>query len=79
MLVQAAFYVSAVAGWILSRFGLRGGPLALAYYFVLANVAILVAFVKHLRGENHVVWDPQRGTMQSSKRVAAAAETGSVR
>jgi cellulose synthase/poly-beta-1,6-N-acetylglucosamine synthase-like glycosyltransferase len=58
--VQVAFYLSALAGGILARSGAKPGPLAIPYYFVLANAAIIVAFVKHLRGEDHVVWEPVR-------------------
>jgi len=78
MAFQSAFYVSALTGWIFTRLGLRIGPLALPYYFVLANIAIIVAFAKHVRGETHAVWDPLRETTQSSNRMAAArAETWS--
>lgn len=58
--VQVALYLSALAGGVLARFGAKPGALALPYYFVLANIAIIVAFVKHLRGEAHVVWEPAR-------------------
>lgn len=70
--LQLALYGSALAGWILSRFGRRIGPLALPYYFVLANAAIIVAFVKHMRGEAHVVWEPLRDATNSAEDVATA-------
>ena len=70
--LQLALYGSALAGWILSRFGRRIGPLALPYYFVLANAAIIVAFVKHMRGEAHVVWEPLREATNSAEDVATA-------
>lgn len=76
MAVQVALYATALAGWILTRFGAKVGPLALPYYFVLANVAILVAFLKHIRGEAHIVWEPLRETNQSDEHiVAVSAET----
>lgn len=59
---QAAFYLAALAGWAIERAGFRLGPLALPYYFAIANGASLVAFVKFVRGQNHVVWEPIRGT-----------------
>ena len=71
--LQLAFYASALAGWILSRFGRRIGPLALPYYFVLANAAIIVAFVKHIRGEAYVVWEPLR---EATNRANARSATG---
>ncbi len=77
MALQLAFYLSALPGWILARFGVRVGLLALPYYFVLANAAIIVAFVKHIRGEAHVVWEPLRETNQSNTNMSAArAGTG---
>jgi len=69
---QTAFYLSAFVGWILTRLGARIGLLALPYYFVLSNAAILVAFVKHIRGEAHIVWDPLRETNKSASGVATA-------
>jgi hypothetical protein len=57
---QAMFYVMALAGWVCERIGLPIGPLALPYYFVLANAASLAAFVKFVRGEAHLTWEPLR-------------------
>jgi cellulose synthase/poly-beta-1,6-N-acetylglucosamine synthase-like glycosyltransferase len=80
MVLQALFYISAIAGWALTRLGARVGPLAVPYYFVMANIAIVVAFMKHLRGENHVVWDPLRETKRTNKQMATVgAESGGAR
>ncbi|HVF89194.1 MAG TPA: glycosyltransferase family 2 protein [Blastocatellia bacterium] len=57
---QAVFYAAALAGWAGDGFGLKLGPLAIPYYFVLSNVAVIFAFVKFVRGEAHVVWQPLR-------------------
>ncbi|MFY9553505.1 MAG: glycosyltransferase family 2 protein [Blastocatellia bacterium] len=70
--LQLAFYVSALIGGIFTRFSMRAGPLSLPYYFVLANAATIVAFAKHVRGENHVVWEPLRETNHSNSQMAAA-------
>lgn len=59
---QATFYFAAVVGWICDRLKLRAGPLGFPYYFVLANTASFVAFLKFMRGEAHVVWEPIRET-----------------
>ena len=49
----------------LVAFGARGpsrtGRLALPQYFVLANLASLLAFYKFLRGERYARWEPIRG------------------
>jgi cellulose synthase/poly-beta-1,6-N-acetylglucosamine synthase-like glycosyltransferase len=57
---QSSFYLVALVGWAAGRMGLKIGPLAIPYYFVLANVALLFAFLKHQRGQAHVVWEPIR-------------------
>ena len=57
---QLAFYGAAMIGLIGERLKIRLGPLAIPYYFVLVNVASLVAFLKALCGETYVVWEPVR-------------------
>jgi cellulose synthase/poly-beta-1,6-N-acetylglucosamine synthase-like glycosyltransferase len=59
-LAQAAFYGTALAGGLAARLKLRLGPLALPFYFTLANLAVLAALLKFGRGETHVVWTPLR-------------------
>ena len=67
-IAQSAFYLAALAGWASSKAGLKIGPLALPYYFALANVASVVAFAKFMRGEAHVTWEPLRETSPSEGR-----------
>ena len=62
---QLLFYFAAFIGWIGDRSGMRLGPLALPYYFVLVNAAAPVAFLKFMRGETHVVWEPLRDSPQA--------------
>ncbi|HEV3469408.1 MAG TPA: glycosyltransferase family 2 protein [Pyrinomonadaceae bacterium] len=57
---QVVFYAAAGAGWLLERAGLRPRLLALPQYFVLANVAALVAFYQFARGERYARWEPIR-------------------
>jgi cellulose synthase/poly-beta-1,6-N-acetylglucosamine synthase-like glycosyltransferase len=59
-LFQAAFYLAAFAAWLLERSGVRLGILAMPLYFVLANIASLIAFYKFLRGERYARWEPIR-------------------
>lgn len=56
---QAIFYLAALCGWAFERGG-RGQNrlLALPHYFVLANLAALIAFYKFLRGERYARWEP---------------------
>jgi cellulose synthase/poly-beta-1,6-N-acetylglucosamine synthase-like glycosyltransferase len=58
--VQALFYCAALAGWLSETLGIRLGRLAIPYYFVLANAASLVAFLKFVGGQSHVTWEPLR-------------------
>ena len=57
---QLVCYAAAAAGWLLERAGRRAGPLAFPQYFVLANLAALLAFYKFLRGERYARWEPIR-------------------
>jgi len=50
----------AAFGWILEREGKRLYLLAMPLYFVLANLASVMAFYKFLRGETYARWEPIR-------------------
>lgn len=58
---QVAFYLAAVVSWLLERAGLHFRLLALPQYFVITNLASLIAFVKFLSGETYTRWEPSRG------------------
>jgi cellulose synthase/poly-beta-1,6-N-acetylglucosamine synthase-like glycosyltransferase len=57
---QILFYAAALAGWLLERAGARLRPLALPAYFVLANLACIIAFFKFIGGERYARWEPIR-------------------
>jgi hypothetical protein len=57
---QLGFYAAAAAGWALEGAGARIPLLALPQYFVVANVASLIACYKFLRGERYARWEPIR-------------------
>jgi cellulose synthase/poly-beta-1,6-N-acetylglucosamine synthase-like glycosyltransferase len=59
-LAQVIFYGAALAGWISESLTIKLGKLAIPYYFVLANAASLVAFLKFVGGQSHVTWEPLR-------------------
>lgn len=59
-LAQTLFYVLAATGWCLERSGMHMRLLAMPLYFMLANLASVVAFYKFLRGETYARWEPIR-------------------
>lgn len=76
---QLACYLAAACGWALERKGRRSSLLALPYYFVLANIASLVAFYKFLSGERYARWEPIREppvNQRSASATAAAVNAG---
>jgi cellulose synthase/poly-beta-1,6-N-acetylglucosamine synthase-like glycosyltransferase len=59
-MLQSVGYACGVMSWLLERFGVRSRVLALPHYFVLANVASLLAMFQFLRGERYARWEPIR-------------------
>ena len=57
---QAAFYLAAFFGWLLELNGKRTTLFVLPLYFVLANIASVIAFFQFLRGEQYATWEPIR-------------------
>jgi cellulose synthase/poly-beta-1,6-N-acetylglucosamine synthase-like glycosyltransferase len=69
-LAQSIFYCAALAGWLSESLGIRLGRLAIPYYFVLANAASLVAFLKFVGGQSHVTWEPVRELPEAQQPAA---------
>lgn len=65
---QVIFYGAAALAWILEWMGLHNRLLAIPQYFVLANLASLIAFYKFLRGERYVRWEPMRASAEEGAR-----------
>jgi hypothetical protein len=57
---QLACYACAALAWLLDLAGIRSRLLALPQYFVLVNVASLIALYQFLRGERYAHWEPIR-------------------
>lgn len=72
LIMQLCFYAAAAGSWLLERAGVRSRLLALPQYFVLANLASLIALYKFLRGERYARWEPIR---EPSASAAAATST----
>lgn len=60
--LQAVFYCAALLGWILEKSGKNVGILAMPLYFVLANLASVIAFYRFMSGETYARWEPIRET-----------------
>jgi cellulose synthase/poly-beta-1,6-N-acetylglucosamine synthase-like glycosyltransferase len=58
--LQVCFYLAALVSSVLERAGLNVRYLALPQYFVITNLASLIAFVKFLSGERYTRWEPSR-------------------
>src|SRR6266566_1452990 len=57
---QLAGYACPALAWMLDRVGIRSRLLALPQYFILANLASLIAFYQFVRGERYARWEPIR-------------------
>jgi len=74
---QLLFYALAVGGWLLERAGARRiRLLVLPQYFVLANLASVVACYKFLSGERYSRWEPIRESHASPSAVATIGQQG---
>jgi len=71
-LAQALLYGTAALGWALETVGVRLRLLALPQYFVLANLASLLACYKFLRGERYARWEPMRDVAIEPQHVGGA-------
>ena len=57
---QVIGYFCVAMSWALEKIGVRSRLLALPQYFVLANLASLIAVYKTLRGQRYARWEPIR-------------------
>jgi cellulose synthase/poly-beta-1,6-N-acetylglucosamine synthase-like glycosyltransferase len=70
-LAQICFYLAAGLSWLMESRGFRRNRLlALPQYFVLANLASLIAFYKFLSGERYARWEPIREPMGTMAQAA---------
>jgi hypothetical protein len=58
--LQVAFYLVALVSALLEKIGWNVRLLALPQYFVITNLASLIAFVKFISGESYTRWEPHR-------------------
>jgi hypothetical protein len=77
-LAQLGCYLGALGAWILERAGVHSRVLALPQYFVLSNLAALIAFYQFLRGERYAHWETNRESA-STRHATAAIPPSEVR
>jgi cellulose synthase/poly-beta-1,6-N-acetylglucosamine synthase-like glycosyltransferase len=65
-IAQIGFYLAAAASALMIRLGVNSRLLALPQYFVITNVACLIALFKLLRGERYIKWEPVRERIVST-------------
>ena len=61
MVLQGMSYALAAVGHIFRRSGTGASKLLAPYYFVVLNLACLLAFWKFLSGQKMVLWNPRKG------------------
>jgi len=66
---QLGCYLGALGAWMLERAGVHSRMLALPQYFVLSNLAALIACYQFLRGERYAHWETNREN-ESTRSVA---------
>jgi cellulose synthase/poly-beta-1,6-N-acetylglucosamine synthase-like glycosyltransferase len=59
-LAQVGLYIAAAASALMVRLGVNSRWLALPQYFVITNVACLIALFKLVSGERYIKWEPVR-------------------
>ena len=59
-IAQVCFYLAAAAAALMVRLGINSRWVALPQYFVITNVACLIALFKFVRGERYAKWEPVR-------------------
>jgi cellulose synthase/poly-beta-1,6-N-acetylglucosamine synthase-like glycosyltransferase len=62
LVLQLAAYAIAAVGYLFRRSGAGASKLLAPYYFVVLNVACVVAFWKFLSGQKMILWIPRKGT-----------------
>lgn len=58
--LQIIFYLLAAVGWLTAKKDVKLAALSIPLYFVLANLASVIAFYKFLNGEKFERWEPNR-------------------
>ena len=74
-LMQAAFYLVVLCGWLAETHGVRLKLAVIPYYFCLVNAATLVGFFRAMRGQRMATWGTTRAAEQPKDPILAGTET----
>jgi cellulose synthase/poly-beta-1,6-N-acetylglucosamine synthase-like glycosyltransferase len=76
---QLGFYTCAALAWVLDWTGVRSRLLAFPQYFVITNLASVMAMYKLLRGERYARWEPIRESAnEQTSAMVTTTTAGSV-
>jgi cellulose synthase/poly-beta-1,6-N-acetylglucosamine synthase-like glycosyltransferase len=78
LMSQLGCYLGALGAWMLQAAGVHSRMLALPQYFVLSNLAAMIAFYQFLRGERYAHWETNRES-ESTRPVAPITAPHQVR
>jgi cellulose synthase/poly-beta-1,6-N-acetylglucosamine synthase-like glycosyltransferase len=73
---QLGCYLSALGAWLIERAGVHSRMLALPQYFVLSNLAAMIAFYQFLRGERYAHWETNRESASTRLATPTIAPPG---
>lgn len=78
--LQIIFYSLAAVSWVFEKVGVKISLISLPQYFVITNLASLIAFFKLLRGERYIKWEPLRdrqpGATVKGQTIVSPGEGG---
>jgi cellulose synthase/poly-beta-1,6-N-acetylglucosamine synthase-like glycosyltransferase len=73
---QCAFYVAAATGCLCARLGLRPRIVYIPFYFVFANLGVLLAWVRWARGKHQYAWQRTERMMPRAEHATQSSEWG---
>ena len=67
MIGQCVFYMAAATGYLLTHWGIRLRIVYIPFYFVFANLAVFLAWVRWARGKDQYAWQRTERTMPTAE------------
>jgi cellulose synthase/poly-beta-1,6-N-acetylglucosamine synthase-like glycosyltransferase len=75
-MIQAIFYFAAIMGYIFARWGIHLRIFYLPFYFVLANLAVLLAWARWARGKHQHAWQRTERILPTATRATPYTSWG---